>query len=65
MKKLLLFGLGVIASISVLTSCKKEDVAIASPTVTFLNGVKDYTAKESDTAYTFAKASKGVKVLLA
>jgi hypothetical protein len=53
MKKLLLFGLGVIASLSTLTSCKKEDVAIASPTVTFLNGVKDYTAKESDTAYTF------------
>lgn len=53
MKKLLLFGLGVIASLSTLTSCKKEDVAIASPTVTFLNGVKDYTAKESDTAFTF------------
>ena len=53
MKKLLLFGLGVIASISVLTSCKKDEVAIASPTVTFLNGVKDYPAKESDTAYTF------------
>ena len=53
MKKLLLFGLGVIASISTLTSCKKEEVAIASPTVTFLNGVKDYTAKEADTAYTF------------
>ena len=53
MKKLLLFGLGVIASISTLTSCKKDEVAIASPTVTFLNGVKDYPAKESDTAYTF------------
>ena len=53
MKKLLLFGLGVIASLSTLTSCKKDEVAIASPTVTFLNGVKDYPAKESDTAYTF------------
>jgi hypothetical protein len=53
MKKLLLFGLGVIASLSTLTSCKKDEVVIASPTVTFLNGVKDYTAKESDTAYTF------------
>jgi hypothetical protein len=53
MKKLLLFGLGVIASLSTLTSCKKDEVAIASPTVTFLNGVKDYTAKVSDTAYTF------------
>ena len=53
MKKLLLFGLGVIASLGTLTSCKKDEVAIASPTVTFLNGVKDYTAKVSDTAYTF------------
>ena len=53
MKKLLLFGLGVIASMSTLTSCKKDDVAIASPTITFLNGVKDYTAKVSDTTYTF------------
>lgn len=53
MKKLLLFGLGVIASLSTLTSCKKEEVAIASPTITFLNGVKDYPAKVSDTAYTF------------
>ena len=52
MKKLLLFGLGVIASMSVLTSCKKDEVLPAGPTVTFANG-STYTAKEADTAYTF------------
>lgn len=52
MKKLLLFGLGVIASLSTLTSCKKEE-AVAGPSITFLNGVYQYDAKESDTAYTF------------
>ncbi len=52
MKKLLLFGLGVIASLSTLTSCKKDEV-VAAPTITFLNGVNQYAAKETDTAYTF------------
>ena len=52
MKKLLLFGLGVIASLGTLTSCKK-DTTVAAPTITFLNGVNSYTAKETDTAYTF------------
>jgi hypothetical protein len=52
MKKLLLFGLGVIASMSVLTSCKK-DTGIEIPTVEFLNNVSTYTATEADTAYTF------------
>jgi hypothetical protein len=50
MKKLLLFGLGVIASLSTLTSCKKDEVAIASPTVSFANNEISYVAKsESDT----------------
>jgi hypothetical protein len=52
MKKLLLFGLGVVASLGSLTSCKKDE-AVAAPTITFLNGVNSYTAKEVDTAYTF------------
>jgi hypothetical protein len=52
MKKLLLLGLGVIASLSTLTSCKKDEI-VSSPTITFLNGVNQYTAKETDTAYTF------------
>jgi hypothetical protein len=52
MKKLLLFGLGVVASLSTLTSCKKDEI-VAAPTITFLNGVNQYTAKETDTAYTF------------
>ncbi len=52
MKKLLLFGLGVVASLGSLTSCKK-DVVVASPTITFFNGVNQYDAKEADTAYTF------------
>jgi hypothetical protein len=50
MKKLLLFGLGVIASLSTLSSCKKDEVAIASPTVSFANNEISYVAKnESDT----------------
>ncbi len=50
MKKLLLFGLGVITSLSVLTSCKKDEVAVAGPTVSFANNENSYTAKdESDT----------------
>jgi hypothetical protein len=52
MKKLLLFGLGVIASLSTLTSCKKDEV-VAAPTITFLNGVNQYTASASDLQYTF------------
>ena len=53
MKKLLLFGLGVIASLSTLTSCKKDEVVVAAPTITFLNGVNQYTASASDLNYTF------------
>jgi hypothetical protein len=53
MKKLLLFGLGVIASLSTLTSCKKDEVVVAPPTITFLNGVNQYTASASDLNYTF------------
>ena len=52
MKKLFLFGLGVIASISTLTSCKK-DTTVTNPTISFLNNVTSYTATESDTSYTF------------
>ena len=52
MKKLLLFGLGVIASLSTLTSCKKDEI-VAAPTITFLNGVNQYTASASDLNYTF------------
>lgn len=53
MKKLLLFGLGVIASLITLTSCKKDEVVVAAPTITFLNGVNQYTASASDLNYTF------------
>ena len=48
MKKLMLFGLGVLTSMSVLTSCKKETPA--APTISFANGENSYVAtKESDT----------------
>jgi hypothetical protein len=43
MKKLMLFGLGVLTSISVLTSCKKDEVTIDSPTVSFQNNEIAYT----------------------
>lgn len=50
MKKLMLFGLGVIASISVLTSCKKDE--LAAPTVSFQNAKSTYTAESvNDTVY--------------
>jgi len=52
MKKLLLFGLGVIASLSTLTSCKKDEV-ISNPTITFLNNKSSYDAIKSDSSYTF------------
>ena len=42
MKKLMLFGLGVITSISVLTSCKKEE--LAAPTISFQNDKNTYVA---------------------
>lgn len=42
MKKLMLFGLGVVASLSVLTSCKKEE--LAAPTVSFQNDKNTYVA---------------------
>jgi hypothetical protein len=50
MKKVLLFGLGVIASISVLTSCKKDE--LAAPTVSFQNAKTTFVAeKETDTTF--------------
>jgi hypothetical protein len=50
MKKVLLFGLGVIASISVLTSCKKDE--LAAPTVSFQNAKTTYVAESvNDTVY--------------
>lgn len=39
----MLFGLGVLTSISVLTSCKKDEVTIDSPTVSFQNNEIAYT----------------------
>jgi len=52
MKKLMLFGLGALASISVLTSCKKDEVIPEGPKVTFVNGAT-YEAKAEDASYTF------------
>lgn len=52
MKKLMLFGLGVVASLSALTSCKKDEVVPEGPKITFANGTT-YTAKAEDTSYTF------------
>ena len=50
MKKLLLFGLGVVASLSVLTSCKKEE--LAAPTISFQNAKTSYVATNvSDTVF--------------
>ena len=42
----MLFGLGVLASMSVLTSCKKETPA--APSITFLNGENSYVGKTAD-----------------
>ena len=52
MKKLMLFGLGAIASIAVLTSCKKDEVIPEGPKITFANGTT-YKAKSTDSSYTF------------
>jgi hypothetical protein len=52
MKKLLLFGLGVVASLSTLTSCKKDTI-INNPTIAFLNNKSSYDAVKADTSYTF------------
>ena len=52
MKKLMLFGLGVVASLSVLTSCKKDEVVPEGPKITFANGAT-YAAKAEDTSHTF------------
>jgi hypothetical protein len=50
MKKLMLFGLGVVASLSVLTSCKKEE--LAAPTVSFQNAKTSYAATSAtDTVF--------------
>ena len=48
----MLFGLGALASISVLTSCKKDEVIPEGPKVTFVNGAT-YEAKAEDASYTF------------
>ena len=42
----MLFGLGVFASLSVLTSCKKETPA--APTITFANSENSYVGKDID-----------------
>ncbi len=52
MKKLMLFGLGVFASLSVLTSCKKDEVLPEGPKITFANGDK-YQAVAKELKYTF------------
>lgn len=50
MKKLMLFGLGVIASLSVLTSCKKDE--LAAPTVSFQNAKTTHVAENvNDTVF--------------
>jgi hypothetical protein len=50
MRKVLLFGLGVLATISVLTSCKKDE--LAAPTVSFQNAKTSYIAESiTDTVY--------------
>jgi len=50
MKKLMLFGLGVIASLSVLTSCKQDE--LAAPTVSFQNAKTSYLATNAtDTVF--------------
>ena len=50
MKKLMLFGLGVIASLSVLTSCKQDE--LAAPTVSFQNAKSSYVATSAtDTVF--------------
>jgi hypothetical protein len=50
MKKLMLFGLGVVASLSVLTSCKKDE--LAAPTVSFQNAKTSYEATSvTDTVF--------------
>ena len=50
MKKLMLFGLGALASIAVLTSCKKDE--LAAPTVTFQNAKTIHVAASAtDTVY--------------
>lgn len=48
MKKLMLFGLGVLTSLSVLTSCKKDEVTIDSPTISFQNNEVAYTGKNEN-----------------
>ena len=52
MKKLILFGLALIASMGILTSCKK-DTTVTNPTISFLNNVTSYNATANDTSYTF------------
>lgn len=47
----MLFGLGVFASLSVLTSCKKDEVLPEGPKISFANGAS-YSATESDTSHT-------------
>ncbi len=48
----MLFGLGVVASLSVLTSCKKDEVVPEGPKITFANGAT-YEANVKDTLHTF------------
>ncbi len=48
----MLFGLGVLASMSVLTSCKKDEVLPEGPKITFANG-DTYQAEAKQTEYTF------------
>ena len=48
----MLFGLGVVASLSVLTSCKKDEVVPEGPKITFANGA-DIQVDDTTSSYTF------------